>query len=113
MKAERFGFDIEIEEVEKAAAGLGTEAWNIGFGRTEQPKRIVEPRNVGKRQFAGVNVQPRPILAHPVQLRKNLAGVQHPFGMKAHFSSLLLVEVDFAEHIGIRSRFRRRRRARR
>ena len=36
MKPERLCFDIEIKEFEKAAAGLRTEAWNIGFGRTEQ-----------------------------------------------------------------------------
>jgi hypothetical protein len=38
METERFSFDIEIEELEKAAAGLRTEAWNIGFGRTEKTK---------------------------------------------------------------------------
>jgi hypothetical protein len=36
MKTERLCLDIEIEILKKAAAGLGTEAWNIGFGRTEQ-----------------------------------------------------------------------------
>jgi hypothetical protein len=36
MEAERFGFDIEVEIVKKATAGLWTEARNIGFGRTEQ-----------------------------------------------------------------------------
>ena len=36
MKAQRLGFHVEIEIIEETAAGLGTEAWNVGFGRTEQ-----------------------------------------------------------------------------
>src|SRR5262249_34318841 len=32
VKAERLGFDIEIEEFENPPPGLGTEAWDVGFG---------------------------------------------------------------------------------
>src|SRR5262249_53876890 len=32
VKAERLGFDIEIEEFEEPPPGLGSEAWNVGFG---------------------------------------------------------------------------------
>jgi len=38
MKAKRLRLDIEIEKFKKAATGLGAEAWDIGFGRTEQTK---------------------------------------------------------------------------
>ena len=36
MEAERLGLDVELEIIAETLAGLRTEPWGIGFGRTEQ-----------------------------------------------------------------------------
>ena len=57
MKAERFGFDVEIEIVAKALAGLRAEAAASAFGEQNNPNCMPsEPRNIRERQFAARDV---------------------------------------------------------
>src|SRR6185437_99504 len=55
------------------------------------------PRNVGKRQLAGVNMKPAKLGAS-VQLRKNLARIEQSLCIEGAFDALLLIEIDFREH---------------
>src|SRR6185436_5848509 len=57
----------------------------------------LEPRNIGKRQPAGMNVQAAELGA-AVQLRENFSGIEQAFGVERTFDPLLLIEVDLREH---------------
>src|SRR6185312_15903910 len=59
---------------------------------------ISEPRNVGERQLAAVDMHAAKLRAAP-QLRKHLARIEQMVGVEGAFDPHLLVEVDLVEHL--------------
>jgi hypothetical protein len=98
MKAERLGFDIEIEKLKKTLARFPGQirADPPSANRTNR-NAFLEPRDVREWQFPGMNMQAAEFSA-AVELRENLAGVKQPFAIERTFYTLLLVEIGFGEH---------------
>src|SRR5579863_6635339 len=76
-------------------------AWIPAFaGMTPEEDALylpLKPRQVGERQFPGMDVQPAQFGA-AMQLREDLAGVQQPFGIEGAFEALLMGKIVLVEH---------------